>query len=106
MKIAVTGGTGFVGSHFIDAALATGHEVRALTRRPQPDRGGVTWIDGSLSDRDSLRRLVDHCDAMVHIAGILNARGQASDEARKVEGTLQHLAATTAAGIHSFVDVS
>ena len=70
MRIAVTGGTGFVGSHFIDTALAAGHEVRALTRRPQPDRTGVTWIPGSLSDRDGLRNLVDPCDAMVHIAGI------------------------------------
>ena len=106
MKLAVTGGTGFVGSHFIDAALAAGHEVRALTRRPQPDRGGVTWIDGSLSDRESLRRLVDDCDAMVHIAGILNARDRASFDAGNVEGTLNVLAASTAAGIQRFVHVS
>jgi len=35
MKLAVTGGTGFVGSHFLDVALAAGHKVNALTRRPQ-----------------------------------------------------------------------
>ena len=33
MKLAITGGTGFVGSHLIDAALGAGHQVRALTRR-------------------------------------------------------------------------
>ena len=33
MKLAITGGTGFVGSHLVDAALAGGHEVKALTRR-------------------------------------------------------------------------
>ena len=33
MRLAITGGTGFVGSHVIEAALAAGHEVRALTRR-------------------------------------------------------------------------
>jgi nucleoside-diphosphate-sugar epimerase len=106
MKLAVTGATGFVGSHFIDAALAAGHEVRALTRRPQPDRAGMAWIDGSLSDRDSLRRLVDHCDAMVHIAGILNARDRAAFDAGNVDGTLNVLAASTAAGIQRFVHVS
>ena len=106
MKLAVTGGTGFVGSHFIDAALADGHEVRALTRRPQPERDGVSWIDGSLSDRDSLRGLVNSCDAMVHIAGILNARTQASFDAGNVDGTLNVLAASTAAGIQRFVHVS
>ena len=106
MRIAVTGGTGFVGSHFIEAALAAGHEVRALTRRPQTDRPNVTWIDGSLSDRDSLRRLVDECDAVVHIAGILNARDQAAFDAGNVDGTLSALTASTAAGIHRFVHVS
>jgi nucleoside-diphosphate-sugar epimerase len=106
MRIAVTGGTGFVGSHFIEAALAAGHEVRALTRRPQPDRPNVTWIDGSLTDRDSLRRLVDECDAMVHVAGVLNARDRAAFEAGNVEGTLNALSASTAAGIHRFVHVS
>jgi nucleoside-diphosphate-sugar epimerase len=106
MKFAVTGGTGFVGSHFIEAALANGHEIRALTRRPQPDRSNVTWIDGSLSDRESLRRLVDHCDAVIHIAGVLNARDQAAFHAGNVEGTLSALTASTAAGIHRFVHVS
>ena len=106
MKIAVTGATGFVGSHFIEAALGAGHAIRALTRRPQPDRDGVTWIEGSLSDRDSLRRLVGECDAVVHIAGILNARTQADFDAGNVQGTLHMLAASTAAGIHRFVHVS
>ena len=41
VKLAITGGTGFVGSHLIDAALAAGHEVGALTRRDQPPRDGV-----------------------------------------------------------------
>jgi len=106
MRMAVTGGTGFVGSHFIDVALAAGHEVRALTRRPQPDHANVAWIEGSLSDRDSLRCLVDECAAVVHIAGVLNARDRASFDAANVDGTLNMLAASTAAGIHRFVHVS
>jgi len=106
MRIAVTGGTGFVGSHFIDSALADGHDINALTRRPQLARRGVVWIEGSLSDRDSLRQLVTNCDAVVHIAGILNGRDQASFEVGNVEGTLNVLSASTAAGIQRFVHVS
>ena len=106
MKLAVTGGTGFVGSHVIEAALAAGHEIRALTRRPQSGRAQVTWIDGSLSDRESLRRLVDECDAVIHIAGVLNARDRAAFHAGNVDGTLSALTASTAAGIHRFVHVS
>ena len=48
LKLAITGATGFVGGRLLDLALATGHQVRALTRRPQPERDGVTWIDGAL----------------------------------------------------------
>ena len=51
MRLAITGGTGFVGSHVIDAALAAGHEVRALTRREQPPRERLAWVAGSLDDR-------------------------------------------------------
>ena len=32
MKIFITGGTGFIGSHFIDAAIKEGHEIIALRR--------------------------------------------------------------------------
>ena len=64
MRLAITGGTGFVGSHLIDAALAAGHEIKALTRREQPDRDGVDWVVGDLGTRDALEWLVDEADAV------------------------------------------
>ena len=73
MKLAITGGTGFVGSHLIDTALAAGHEVKALTRRDQPAREGVQWVRGSLENRDSLRELVTGADAIIHSAGVITA---------------------------------
>jgi nucleoside-diphosphate-sugar epimerase len=106
VTIAVTGGTGFVGTRFVDLATAAGLEVRALTRRPQRPRRQVQWIDGSLSDPDALRRLVTGCNCVVHIAGVLNARDPADFERGNVEGTLAMLAASTAAGITRFVHVS
>jgi len=39
MKLAITGGTGFVGRHLINLAVARKHEVRALTRTPQLHAG-------------------------------------------------------------------
>jgi uncharacterized protein YbjT (DUF2867 family) len=69
VTIAVTGGTGFVGARFLNAATEAGHQVKALARRPQPQREGVTWVEGSLGDGDSLRRLVAGCNSVVHIAG-------------------------------------
>jgi nucleoside-diphosphate-sugar epimerase len=106
VKLAITGGTGFVGSHLIESALAAGHEVRALTRRDQPGRPGLTWIAGSLEDRDALRRLVAEVDAVIHVAGVINAPDAAAFEQGNVAGTLAMLANATAGGVHRFVQVS
>lgn len=104
--VAVTGGTGFVGSHLIEHALAEGHELRALTRRPQPDRAGVTWIEGALGNADSMAALVRGTDAVLHIAGVINAPDRAGFAAGNIEGTRVLIAAAEAAGIRRFVQVS
>jgi len=106
VTIAVTGATGFVGSHFIDAAVAAGHEVRALARRDQQPKYAVEWVRGALDDADALRRLVSGCDCVVHVAGVINARDPAEFERGNVEGTLSMLSAATAGGITRFVHVS
>jgi nucleoside-diphosphate-sugar epimerase len=106
VTIAVTGGTGFVGSRFIETAVDAGHRVQALTRRAQPPRAGIDWIEGSLGDSDSLRRLVTGSNCVVHIAGVINARDPEEFERGNVQGTLAMLAAATAAGVTRFVHVS
>jgi nucleoside-diphosphate-sugar epimerase len=106
MKLAVTGGTGFVGSHLIDAALAADHQVLALTRRPQDPRDGLEWIAGSLSDPAALELLIDRTDAVIHVAGVLRADDAAGFEKGNVAGTLAVLAAATAGGTKRFVHVS
>ena len=106
MKLAVTGATGFVGGHLLDAAVAAGHSVAALTRRPQCPRDGVEWIAGSLDDRAALDRLVEGADAVIHVAGVVNAPDAAGFEAGNVIGTGAVLAAAERAGIARFVHVS
>ena len=106
MILAVTGGTGFVGRRLIDLAMERGHRVRALTRRPQELRDGVEWIEGNLEDRDALERLVSRTEAVIHVAGVINAPNAAAFEAGNVTGTLAMLAAATAAGTRRFVHVS
>ena len=75
--LALTGATGFVGGHVLAEALRRGHRLRALTRRPQPPRDGLAWIDGTLTDAAALARLVAGADAIIHVAGVTNARTQA-----------------------------
>jgi nucleoside-diphosphate-sugar epimerase len=106
MKLGVTGGTGFVGSHLIDVAVAAGHEVKALTRREQRPRDNLEWIAGSLEDRPALHQLVTDADAIIHVAGVITGREEAAFNKGNVEGTLAMLAAATAGGIRRFVHVS
>lgn len=104
--IAVTGATGFVGSTLLDAAAEQGINVRALTRRPQPERPGVTWIDGALDRPDSLSRLVEGSDAVIHVAGVVNAPSREGFELGNIRGTEAIIAAAKAAGVTRFVHVS
>jgi nucleoside-diphosphate-sugar epimerase len=106
MKLAITGGTGFVGGHLIEAALSAGHHLSALTRREQAPRERVQWIAGDLADRSALERLVGDADAVIHVAGVISGTTAAAFETGNVAGTLAMLAAATAGGVRRFVHVS
>jgi nucleoside-diphosphate-sugar epimerase len=106
MKLAITGGTGFIGSHLVDAALAAGHSVKALTRREQAPRDNLKWIAGDLATREALEQLVRDADAILHVAGTISAPTAAEFEKGNVAGTLAMLAAATAGGVQRFIHVS
>lgn len=105
-RLALTGATGFVGQAVLDEALAAGYEVTALTRRPQPPRDGVTWVRGDLEDTESLAELTRGVDAVIHVAGVVNAPDAASFERGNVAGTLNLVDVARLKGIHRFVLVS
>jgi len=53
MKVIVTGGTGFIGRHTLNALVNAGHDVLALHRRAIPsDHMGVTWLESPFDDLD------------------------------------------------------
>jgi uncharacterized protein YbjT (DUF2867 family) len=106
LRIGVTGGTGFVGRRLIAFASEAGHSVQALARRPQPAMGGVTWVAGALDDSDALERLVVGADAIVHVAGVVNAPDRAGFVAGNIDGTRAIVAAAEQAGVQRFVHVS
>lgn len=102
----MTGATGFVGRATLEAALAAGWHVRALTRRPQDDREGVTWIAGALDRRDSLAEMAKGSDALLHIAGVVNVPDRAAFEAGNATATGHVVDAARGAGVTRFVHVS
>lgn len=106
VTIAVTGATGFVGQAVLDEAVRRGLLVRALTRRAQEPRDGVTWVRGDLADHGALRALAVGSDAVLHIAGVVNAPDAAGFQAGNVAGTQAILDAAGALGEKRFICVS
>ncbi len=104
--LAVTGGTGFVGKRFIDLALAAGWQVKALARSAQPAQNGLNWISGNLSDPAALAALVSDADAIIHIAGAVNASDRAGFAAANIAGTQAMINAAKSVGVARFVHVS
>ena len=104
--LAITGGTGFLGSHLLRLALAEGYDVRALTRGWKPPEEDIAWVDGALDRPDSLAKLVAGADAIVHAAGAINAPTRAGFEAINVAGTAAMIDAARKAGVRRFVHIS
>jgi nucleoside-diphosphate-sugar epimerase len=106
--VALTGATGFVGRHVLLALRGAGHEVRALARRH--DEGlvatGATLVRGALDDTGSLADLVRGADAVVHVAGAIQARNRDGFLAANVAGTARVVEAAASSPGRHFVQVS
>jgi len=102
MRIAITGGTGFIGGHLADRLLAEGHQVVLVGRHQrtgaeaQPD--GVEFQIANLSDPEALARAFAGCDAVAHCAGINRELGEQTYVKVHVEGTANVVNAARIAG--------
>jgi uncharacterized protein YbjT (DUF2867 family) len=74
MRVLVTGASGFVGSRLARALVEQGHDVRALTRRPDEYRGAGTPVAGDVEDVASLRRALEKVDAAYYLVHSLASR--------------------------------
>jgi nucleoside-diphosphate-sugar epimerase len=106
MKIAVTGGTGFVGARLLLQLAEGDDEVRALTRRPMEAGRNISWVDGALDRPDSLRQLVEGADVVIHVAAVISGRTAADFDPCNVEGTRLLASAAREAGVGRFIHVS
>lgn len=88
MRILVTGGTGFIGSHSVRALRAAGHAVHLLARDPAKvervfgaDAPGAT--PGDMLDPEAVEAALAGCDAVLHAAALVSLRASEADRVLK-----------------------
>lgn len=112
MRVAVTGGSGVVGSAVVRHLVDSGHEVWALARSSRSERAlaalGANVVKGDLLDPGALERLMADREIVYHLAGVneLCSRDPSRMWRVNVEGTVQVLDAAVAAGSRRLIHTS
>ncbi len=81
MRVLVTGGSGFIGSHVVDKLEAAGHEPVIFDLRESPWRDDVETVLGSITDIDALTDALSGCDAVAHLAAVADVNDVIKDPA-------------------------
>ena len=107
----LTGATGFIGSHVLDALLDAGYPVRALVRGEPGrlgSRPGVTPVSGDLARPGALTRELDGCRYLVHVAAHYSFAPRDAEVIRRVNvaGTTGLMEAARIAGVERAVVTS
>ncbi len=105
MRVLVTGGTGFIGSHTVAALCAAGHRVRLLVRDPEKVERvfgprGLAFDDlvvGDVVDEAAVTRALEGCDGVVHAAAMVSLKAR---EARRVLETNARAVDLVVGGAH------
>ena len=114
MRVLVTGGAGFIGSHIVDALLANGHEVRVFDNLSTGTRTNVATsaelLIGDIRDYDAVRAAVEGCDLVYHEAALvsvpLSVERPLDNHAINTTGTVNVFEAARCAGVRRVVFAS
>ena len=112
MRVLVTGGAGFIGSHVVDKLIAAGHRPRIFDMVPSPYHapGEVDTYIGDLTDRDALADAMNGCQAVMHLAAVADVNQVALDpvfaEEVNSRGTLNVLDAARNAAVKRVIYAS
>jgi nucleoside-diphosphate-sugar epimerase len=109
MKIAITGGTGFIGSHLAQRLVSEEHQLVLLARKHRNisvESAAMTFVSSDLSDTVVLANAFAGCDAVAHCAGINREIGEQTYCKVHVEATKNVISAARQAGVKKIVLMS
>lgn len=98
--VLVTGATGFIGRRLVPALVEAGHDVRAMTRRPEAYDGEGTPVGADVSDPDSLRPALEGVDVAIYLVHSLD---DPDFERKDADAARNFSAAAAAAGVSQIV---
>lgn len=113
MKIFITGGTGFVGREILWQLHEAGHRICLLSRRGAAEdvrqlayRHRAEIVTGGLESVETLASLMQGCEAVIHLVGIISEHGRNTFQRAHVETTQAVLNATALAGVKRYLHMS
>jgi uncharacterized protein YbjT (DUF2867 family) len=110
VRVLVTGGTGFVGTYVVNRLLHRKHGVAVLARDVSKTRnrysGPVEGVSGNVLDPPSLSAALVGRDAVVHLVGIINEKGDQTFDRMHREAVVNVVGAARAAGLRRYVHMS
>lgn len=112
MRVLVTGGSGFIGSHVVDKLREHGQEpvIFDLRESPWHEPGTVETVIGSITDREALEAALDGCEAIAHLAAVADVNDvlREPEHAEQINsgGTAAVLEAARRAGVTRVVYAS
>lgn len=108
MRVAITGGSGFVGSHLVPLLLESGHEIRVIGRgaRPVTLPPGLSVTFGDVVTGEGLEEAFRDADAVVNLVAIIRAKGVQTFTSVNSQGTAHVVRAAQQAGVPRLVQLS
>jgi len=110
MRVALIGGTGFVGSYLVDALADAGHEIRLLVRPGSEHkvRKGAQRVAGDVSSTAALQDTLEGCDAVIYCVGLLREfpRRGITFKTTQYQGVVDTVAAAKKVGVNRLLLMS